>query len=69
MERYILILMSPVYILPKAGEGQETVLEKPRHLYISNFGAQNNLMQKELLIRAPYTHLIEEGGEELGNET
>ena len=61
--------MSPVYILPKAGEGQKTVLEIPRHLHISNFGAQNNLMQKELLIRALYTHLIKEGGEESGNET
>ena len=43
--------------------------ESPRHLHITNFGALNNLLQKELLIRALYTHLIEEGGEELGKGT
>ena len=43
--------------------------ETPRHLHITNFGALNNLLQKELLIRALYTHLIEEEGEELGKET
>ena len=43
--------------------------ETPRHLHITNFGALNNLLQKELLIRALYTHLIEEGGEESGKET
>ena len=30
----------------------------------TNFGALNNLLQNELLIRALYTNLIEEGGEE-----
>ena len=43
--------------------------ESPRHLHNTNFGALNNLLQKELLIRALYTHLIEEGGEESGKET
>ena len=43
--------------------------ETPRHHHITNFGAKNNLFQKELLIRALYTHLIEEGGEELRKET
>ena len=43
--------------------------ETPRHLPITNFGALNNLLQKELLIRALYTHVIEEGEEESGKET
>ena len=30
---------------------------------------KNNLLQKDLLIGALYTHLIEEGGEESGKET
>ena len=40
--------------------------ETPRHLHITNFGALNNLLQKELLIRALYTHVIEEGGGGIG---
>ena len=74
--RHIFISMSLVYNLPRRGRGSKLCVkcvkgpnETPRHLLITNFGALNNLLQKELLIRALYTHLIEEGGEELGKET
>ena len=67
--------MSLVYNLPKSGGAGNCKLclkdpnETPRHLHITNFGALNNLLQKEFLIKALYTHLIEERGEEAGKET
>ena len=42
--------------------------ETQSHLYDTNFGALNNLLQKELLIRALYTHL-NLGGRGIGKET
>ena len=60
-----LIQMSLVYNLPKRGRGRKLCLKGPnetlRHLHITNFGALNNLLQKELSIRTLYTHLIEVG--------
>ena len=68
-----MISMSLVYTLPRRGRGSKLCMrgpnESPRHLHITNFGALNNLLQKELLIRALYTYVIEEGGEESGKET
>ena len=53
--------MSLVYNLPKVGEGRKLCSKGPnetrRHLDITNFGALNKLLQKELLIRALFTHL------------
>ena len=73
LQRHILISMSLVYNLPRQGRGSKLCVKGPketqRHLHITNFSALNNLLQKELLIRALYTHLIEEGGEESGKET
>ena len=55
------------------GKGQDTVLKGPngtqRDLHITNSCDLNNVLQKEFFTRALYTHLIEEGGEELGKET
>ena len=49
----------------RRGRGRKLCLkgpnETPRHLHDTNFGALNNLLQKELLIKALYTHLIVRG--------
>ena len=48
-----------------AEEGQETAPERlklnPCHLHNTNFCALNTLLQKEILLRALYTHLIKKG--------
>ena len=65
--------MSLVYNLPRQGRGSKLCVKGPketqRHLHITNFSAVDNLLQKELLRRALYTYVIEEGGEESGKET
>ena len=49
----------------RLGRGRKLCLKGPnetlRHLHITNFGALNSLLQKELSIRTLFTHLIEEG--------